>query len=50
LEEEPPIESLLTQTGSENQFIGTLLWDLADVVTFGALEKDPKPRDNINPH
>jgi hypothetical protein len=44
------MDNLLMQTSGENRFIGTLLWDLADVVTFGALEKDPKSRENINPH
>ncbi len=27
------------QLGSENQFLGTFLWDTVDVLTFGALEK-----------
>lgn len=38
------------QTGSENQFIGSLLWDIVDVVTFGALEKDPHEKAIKNPH
>ena len=38
------------QTSGQNKFIGTLLWDLADVITFGALEKENHPRENINPH
>jgi hypothetical protein len=31
--------SQLVQTGADNQFIGTVLWDAVDLVTFGAFEK-----------
>jgi hypothetical protein len=27
------------QLGAKNEFIGTILWDTVDVLTFGALEK-----------
>lgn len=48
--EELPIDNLMMQTGSDHKFIGNLFWDLADVITFGALEKEPHPKEVINPH
>ena len=45
----PPDDTLL-QTSNKNSFVGTFLWDVVDLVSFGVLEKPPKKKFHVNEH
>ena len=43
IEDHKPEENMLVQINSENKFIGSLMWKVADFLTFGMLENKKKP-------
>ena len=41
LDSSPPEENMFVQLNSENKFLGSLMWKIADFLTFGAFSTKP---------